>query len=335
MKKKLFLCIGLMFSAVSMFGQEVPVLSVTERDMSNVVFRYTGDKETVVEVKSNVRVEFESTLDKIVNIHKAYEENGFFFYELLFPTDDKIYNGRKLKIKSYGFETYLQPLDLKSKIPVGLLVINDTKRKADDFYHAGKYREALKEYEKLYSINSKDAFVESRIILCNDKINNGAKAGIAGRKVAIHRFSNETAYARGIFYDKENDQICKQAVTLLSTKLAASKNFVLFERTDMDNIREELQIADYQMLGVDYLIVGTITEFGRKNVNVKKKIYQIVQAGISVRLINVLTEQIIYADEAKGEAKTDSKGFDATLNDKAITDAVTKLANSINILFNN
>ena len=32
------------------------------------------------------------------------------------------------------------------------------------------------------------------------------------RKVAIGRFSNETQYAKGLFYDKENDPMRKQAL---------------------------------------------------------------------------------------------------------------------------
>ena len=47
------------------------------------------------------------------------------------------------------------------------------------------------------------------------------------RKVAIGRFSNETQYAKGIFYDKENDPMGKQALDILSAKLAASGKFLL------------------------------------------------------------------------------------------------------------
>ena len=50
------------------------------------------------------------------------------------------------------------------------------------------------------------------------------------RKVAIGRFSNETQYAKGIFYDKENDPMGKQALDILSAKLAASNKFLLLER---------------------------------------------------------------------------------------------------------
>ena len=52
------------------------------------------------------------------------------------------------------------------------------------------------------------------------------------RKVAIARFSNETSYAKGLFYDKNNDPIGKQAVDILSTKLASLGKFILLERQD-------------------------------------------------------------------------------------------------------
>ena len=52
------------------------------------------------------------------------------------------------------------------------------------------------------------------------------------RKVAIGRFSNETQYAKGLFYDKENDPMGKQALDILSSKLASSGNLSYWkERT--------------------------------------------------------------------------------------------------------
>ena len=89
------------------------------------------------------------------------------------------------------------------------------------------------------------------------------------RKVAIARFSNETQYGKGLFYDKNNDPMGKQAVDILSTRLAASNKFILLERQDLDKIEEELKITgneNVQKIGADYLIIGSITEFGRKNV---------------------------------------------------------------------
>jgi curli biogenesis system outer membrane secretion channel CsgG len=165
------------------------------------------------------------------------------------------------------------------------------------------------------------------------------------RKVAIARFSNETQYAKGIFYDKANDPIGKQAVDILSTKLAQSDKFILLERQDMDKIMEELQLAGnegYQKVGADYLIIGSVTEFGRKNVGdvnaFSRSKTQTVQASVSIRLVDVSTGQIIYSEEAKGEAETTNKtvmgfgertDYDATLSDKAISAAISKLVENI------
>lgn len=165
------------------------------------------------------------------------------------------------------------------------------------------------------------------------------------RKVAIARFSNETEYAKGLFYDKANDPLGKQAVDILSTKLASTNKFILLEREDMDKILEEMKISGengFQKVGADYILVGSITEFGRKTIGDVKVFSrsksQIVEAGVSIRLIDVSTGQIIYSEEAKGEAETTNKtviglgektDYDATLSDKAISAAISKLVENI------
>jgi curli biogenesis system outer membrane secretion channel CsgG len=165
------------------------------------------------------------------------------------------------------------------------------------------------------------------------------------RKVAIARFSNETTYAKGVFYDKANDPLGKQCVDILSSKLASSNKFILLERSDMDKIQEELKIAGSdapQKVGADYLIIGSITEFGRKNVGdvgvFSRSKTQTVEAGVNIRLVDVSTGLIIYSEEAKGEAETSNKtvmglgkqtDYDATLSDKAISAAISKLVENI------
>lgn len=161
------------------------------------------------------------------------------------------------------------------------------------------------------------------------------------RKVAIGRFSNETQYAKGLFYDKENDPMRKQALDILSSKLAASGKFILLEREDLDILVKEAG-AEMNKIGADYIILGSITEFGRKNEG-EQKVFsstktQTVEAGVSVRLVEASTGLIIYSDEAKGFAETTSKttmgiggtaGFDATLSDKAISAALSQLVENI------
>lgn len=164
------------------------------------------------------------------------------------------------------------------------------------------------------------------------------------RKVAIGRFSNETQYAKGIFYDKENDPMGKQALDILSSKLATSEKFLLLERNDLATLLEECQKGQNvaSTVGADYMIIGSITEYGRKNIG-KDKVFssektQMVEAAVSIRLVDVSTGLIIYSDEAKGSAELTTKttlgiggkaGFDATLSDKAISEAIGQLVENI------
>ena len=164
------------------------------------------------------------------------------------------------------------------------------------------------------------------------------------RKVAIGRFSNETQYAKGIFYDKENDPIGKQALDILSAKLAASDKFLLLERGDLATILEEAKKSDNGLatIGADYMIIGSVTEFGRKNVGKSGAFTssktQVVEAAVAIRLVDVSTGLIIYSDEAKGSAELTTKttmgiggraGYDATLSDKAISEAIGQLVENI------
>lgn len=161
------------------------------------------------------------------------------------------------------------------------------------------------------------------------------------RKVAIGRFTNETQYAKGLFYDRENDPIRKQALDILSAKLAASGKFILLERDGLDQLVAEAG-EGMQKIGADYIILGSITKFGRK-VEGDQRVFsqtktQTVEAGVSIRLVDVSSGLIIYSDEASGFAETSSKttlgiggtaGYDATLSDKAISAALSQLVENI------
>ena len=164
------------------------------------------------------------------------------------------------------------------------------------------------------------------------------------KKVAIGRFSNETQYAKGIFYDKENDPMGKQALDILSAKLASSGKFLLLERSDLASLLEECQKGGggTSTIGADYMIIGSITEYGRKNTG-KNGVFssqktQTVEAAVAIRLVDVATGLIIYSDEAKGAAELTTKttmgvggqaSFDATLSDKAISEAIGQLVENI------
>lgn len=171
-----------------------------------------------------------------------------------------------------------------------------------------------------------------------------ASGRVLKRKVAIGRFSNETQYAKGIFYDKENDPMGKQALDILSAKLAASNKFLLLERSDLALLLEEAKKGESNLssIGADYLIIGSLTEFGRKETGTSRVFTssktQTVEASVAIRLVDVSTGLIIYSDEGKGVAELSTKttmglggraGYDATLSDKAISEAIGQLVENI------
>lgn len=164
------------------------------------------------------------------------------------------------------------------------------------------------------------------------------------RKVAIGRFTNETTYGQGFFIDENNNRIGKQAMDILSAKLFETGRFIMLERADLGQIEKELSMGgNYSVKNAaDFLIVGSITEFGRKEVSdvgvFSRVKTQEANATVHIRLIDVATGQIIYSEQGKGMAYSEAgtvmgvgnkAGYDSTLNDKVLDVAITDLASNI------
>lgn len=164
------------------------------------------------------------------------------------------------------------------------------------------------------------------------------------KKVAIARFSNETRSGQSFLVDDNNDRIGKQASDILSARLAETGKFLMFERLDGDKTSAEATLSNLEESGVpvDYLIVGSVSEFGRStegqvgvfSASKAQKAY----AKVNVRLIEVKTGRVISAREGAGEATTETKrgvfggstaGFDQSLNDKAISAAISQLISNL------
>lgn len=164
------------------------------------------------------------------------------------------------------------------------------------------------------------------------------------RMVAVARFSNETRSGQSFFLDSSGDRLGKQAADILSARLAATDRFLLFERLDSDEVDAEQSLAGLQAsgVGVDYLIVGSVSEFGRSNesdtgVFSRSKV-QRAFAKVNVRLIEVASGRVVDAFEGAGEATTETKrtlgvgssaGFDQTLTDQAISAAISELVSEL------
>jgi curli biogenesis system outer membrane secretion channel CsgG len=164
------------------------------------------------------------------------------------------------------------------------------------------------------------------------------------RKVAIARFSNETQYGRSFLVDSNADPLGKQAVDILSKKLLQTGRFLLLERADLGKINAELSIAERGALknAADYLIVGSVTEFGRRTegqVGVFSRTKkQTAFAKVTIRLVDVQTGQVIYAEDGSAEAFSSvgevmgvgsRADYDSTLNDRALDGAIGNLASNV------
>ena len=164
------------------------------------------------------------------------------------------------------------------------------------------------------------------------------------RKVAIARFSNETKYGQGFFYDPNDDRLGKQAMDILSAKLASTEKFIMLERVDLTHLTKEKEMGNLSSLniGADYLILGSVSEFGHKTTSdvgiLSRTKKQTAFAKVNVRLVDVHTSQIVYSEEGEGESYSEAgtvlgvgstAEYDATLNDKVISAAISKLVNNI------
>ena len=163
------------------------------------------------------------------------------------------------------------------------------------------------------------------------------------RKIAIGRFSNETRYGRSLLRDQHGDPLGKQALDILSNQLVATGRFLVFERPDLERIEEEnSRVGGGDLVGVDALVLGSITAFGRSTAGktgfLSSTKVQLARATVDIRLADVRTGLVFFSTSGTGEATTESgavagfgsrAAYDATLNDKALTAAISETVNQL------
>lgn len=164
------------------------------------------------------------------------------------------------------------------------------------------------------------------------------------RKVVIARFSNETKHGNSFLLDENNDRIGKQASDILAARLTESGKFLMFERQDLDKIKAEQDLSNIttKIVGADYLIIGSVSEFGRSTTSeigiFSRNKKQRVSATVNVRLVDVTTGQIIFSQEGSGEALSEANrifgvgetaAYDSKLDDEALSSAISKLVSNL------
>ena len=180
-------------------------------------------------------------------------------------------------------------------------------------------------------------------------------ARILKRKVAVARFTNEaktmstSLFGEAYNRDPNFDRLGKQAADMLSTELTRAGKFIVLERQDLNKLETESELMGLSreqfkqsMVGVDALIFGSVAEFGRKDVGevqlFSRSRQQIAHAKVNARLVDPRTGHSFFSDDGAGNATLeqstilglgDRATFDSTLNDKALSAAVTNLIDKL------
>ncbi len=164
------------------------------------------------------------------------------------------------------------------------------------------------------------------------------------RKIALGRITNETSFGKSLLRDSAGDPLGKQVTDLLSKSLTESGAYIVFERSDIGKLKDESALigTKLNLVGVDALIIGSLTEFGRKTqgqsgfASSSKK--QVAFAKIDLRVVDANTGLVFFATSGAGESSTESSStfgfgsqaaYDGTLNDSAIRQAVSEAVNRL------
>lgn len=163
------------------------------------------------------------------------------------------------------------------------------------------------------------------------------------RRIAIGRFTNATQYGRALLLPGEKDPLADQAADMLSARLVDTGKFIVLERRDIDAIKSEQGlIGAGNTVGSDTVLVGSVTQFGRKVEGkvgfLNSQARQIASATVEIRLVDVRTGQAFFSTVGSGSASLEVSevagfgsraAYDSTLNDKAISAAISDLMSNL------
>ncbi|MFH1282566.1 MAG: CsgG/HfaB family protein [bacterium] len=165
------------------------------------------------------------------------------------------------------------------------------------------------------------------------------------RRVGVIDFENKTTYGA---------RLGQSATDILITELVKTNRFIVVERDKMNKLLEEQKLGltgvinpntvakAGKLLGLNAIITGSISQFGAKKEGsdylITQSKRQIVEATVDIRVVDVETGQILYADSGKGVVKKGSgkvlgmgtkSSYDETLEGEALRAAIVKFVDNI------
>ena len=168
--------------------------------------------------------------------------------------------------------------------------------------------------------------------------------------LAVGKFENRSAFLRGLFSDGI-DRLGNQAKTILIGHLQQANRFAVMERDNLGEAQFEKNIdgKNQALKSAEFLIVGDVTEFGRKEVGDQQLFgllgrgkTQVAYAKVTLNVVNTTTSEVMYSVQGAGEYALSNRevigfggtaSYDATLNGKvldlAIRESVQKLVKGV------
>lgn len=168
--------------------------------------------------------------------------------------------------------------------------------------------------------------------------------------LAVGKFDNRSSYLRGLFSDGV-DRLGGQAKTILVTHLQQSNRFVVLDRDNMNEIKQEASLSGkaQKLKGASYVLTGDVTEFGRKETGdhqlfgiLGRGKTQVAYSKVSLNVVDITTSEVVFSVQGAGEYALSAReivgfggsaGYDSTLNGKvldlAIREAVDRLVDGI------
>lgn len=139
------------------------------------------------------------------------------------------------------------------------------------------------------------------------------------KRVAVMDFTDKSGFGRGIG---------RGVADMLTTSLAKTGRYIVIEREQIDEILKEQGLGQSgvitpqsaakigQLLGVELMVTGSISEFGEKKSSVGgtfkkfrgKLTTREARSVVDIRLVNVNTGEVVTAESAPASAK--SRGLD-------------------------
>lgn len=166
------------------------------------------------------------------------------------------------------------------------------------------------------------------------------------RRIGVVDFENKSGYGQG--------RLGTAASDILITELAKTGKFVVVERDKLNKVFEEQKlqasgaidprtaVAVGKILGLSAIVTGSISESGVKKEGsdylVVRSKRQVAEVVVDIRVVDVETGQVLYADSGSGRAKSQKRavlglggrsGYDETLEGKALRAAIVQFVDNV------